>query len=99
MIMTIEKKIEGNTAELKLNGWLDTQTSPQLEQEISALGSEITALILDFSELEYISSAGMRQLVSAYKKMNGALTLRNVSAEVMSVISMTGIDKKITIEK
>ena len=97
--MTIEKKVEGTTAELKLNGWLDTQTSPQLEAEIASLGSEITALILDFAELEYISSAGMRQLVSAYKKMNGALTLRNVSAEVMSVISMTGIDKKITIEK
>ena len=65
--MTIEKKVEGTTACLKLSGWLDTQTSPQL--------------------------------VSAYKKMNGELTLRNVSAEVMSVISMTGIDKRITIEK
>ncbi len=97
--MTIEKKVEGTTACLKLSGWLDTQTSPQLEEEIGSLGSEITALILDFAELEYISSAGMRQLVSAYKKMNGALTLRNVSAEVMSVISMTGIDKRITIEK
>ena len=97
--MTIEKNIQGTTAELKLNGWLDTQTAPQLEAEINALGTEVTALILDFTSLEYISSAGMRQLVSAYKKMNGALTLRNVSAEVMSVISMTGLDKRIKIEK
>lgn len=97
--MTIEKNIEGTTACLKLNGWLDTQTAPQLEEEIAALESNITALILDFAELEYISSAGMRQLVSAYKKMNGELTLRNVSAEVMSVISMTGLDKRIAIEK
>ena len=97
--MTIEKKINGNKAELKLNGWLDTQTAPQLEEEITALGSEISALVLDFSELEYISSAGMRQLVSAYKKMNGALTLAHVSDEIMSVISMTGLDKRIKIEQ
>ena len=97
--MTIEKNIQGTTAELKLNGWLDTQTAPQLEEEIAALGSDVTALVLDFSALEYISSAGMRQLVSAYKKMNGALTLRNVSSEVFSVISMTGLDKRINIEK
>lgn len=97
--MTIEKNIQGTTAELKLNGWLDTQTAPQFEEEISALGADVTALVLDFSALEYISSAGMRQLVSAYKKMNGALTLRNVSAEVLGVISMTGLDKRIKIEK
>ena len=97
--MTIEKNINDNKAELKLSGWLDTQTSPQLEAEISSLGSEITALVLDFSELEYISSAGMRQLVSAYKKMNGALSLAHVSDEIMSVISMTGLDKRIKIEQ
>ena len=97
--MTIEKNLQGTTAELKLNGWLDTQTAPQFEEEISALGADVTALVLDFSALEYISSAGMRQLVSAYKKMNGALTLRNVSAEVLGVISMTGLDKRIKIEK
>ncbi len=96
--MTIEKNINDNKAELKLSGWLDTQTAPQLEEEITALGSEISALVLDFSELEYISSAGIRQLVSAYKKMNGALTLAHVSDEIMSVISMTGLDKRITIE-
>ena len=97
--MTIEKNIDGSTACLKLSGWLDTQTSPQLEQEIATLGNEITSLVLDFSELEYISSAGMRQLVSAYKKMNGALKLTHVSEEILSVISMTGLDKRITIEK
>ena len=97
--MTIEKNIDGSTVCLKLSGWLDTQTSPQLEQEIATLGNEITSLVLDFSELEYISSAGMRQLVSAYKKMNGALKLTHVSEEILSVISMTGLDKRITIEK
>jgi anti-sigma B factor antagonist len=96
--MTITKNILGNKAELKLSGWLDTQTSPQLEAELMSLEDGINSLVLDFAEVEYISSAGMRQLVSAYKKMNGNLTLTNVSDEIMSVISMTGLDKRIKFE-
>ena len=97
--MTIEKEIDGTNACLKLNGWLDTQSSPQLDEAVASLGQGISSLVLDFSKLEYISSAGMRQLVSAYKAMNGALKLRNVSDEVLGIISMTGLDKKISIEK
>lgn len=96
--MTIEKIVNGNTAELKLNGWLDTQTAPELEAELRSLEPEITALVLDFSELDYISSAGLRLIVAAYKKMNGELTLRNVSEEIMSVIRMTGLDKRMRFE-
>ena len=96
--MTIEKTVRENAAELKLSGWLDTQTAPELDKEIKSLGEEITALTLDMEKLEYISSAGLRLIVAAYKKMNGALTLRNVSGEIMSVIKMTGLDKRIVIE-
>lgn len=96
--MTIEKNVCENTAEIKLTGWLDTQTAPELDKEIKSLGEEITALTLDMEKLEYISSAGLRLIVAAYKKMNGALTLRNVSSEIMSVIKMTGLDKRIVIE-
>ncbi|MBQ3708122.1 MAG: STAS domain-containing protein [Clostridia bacterium] len=96
--MTIEKNVCENTAEIKLIGWLDTQTAPELDGEIKSLGEEITALTLDMEKLEYISSAGLRLIVAAYKKMNGALTLRNVSGEIMSVIKMTGLDKRIVIE-
>ncbi|MBQ2545487.1 MAG: STAS domain-containing protein [Clostridia bacterium] len=96
--MTIEKNVCENTAEIKLTGWLDTQTAPELDKEIKSLGEEITALTLDMEKLEYISSAGLRLIVAAYKKMNGALTLRNVSGEIMSVIKMTGLDKRIVIE-
>ena len=96
--MTIEKSTHGNTVELKLSGWLDTQTTPQLETEVNALDADVTALTLDFAELEYISSAGLRQIVAAYKKMKGALTLHHVSDEIMNVISMTGLDKRIKIE-
>lgn len=96
--MTIVKNVQGNTVELKLSGWLDTQTTPQLEAEVNALDADVTALTLDFADLEYISSAGLRQIVAAYKKMKGALTLRHVSDEIMNVISMTGLDKRIKIE-
>ena len=53
--MTIEKTAQGNTVELKLSGWLDTQTTPLLEAEVNALDADVTALTLDFTELEYIS--------------------------------------------
>ena len=96
--MTIVKNVQGNTVELKLSGWLDTQTTPQLEAEVNALDEDVSALALDFADLEYISSAGLRQIVAAYKKMKGALTLRHVSDEIMNVISMTGLDKRIKIE-
>ncbi len=95
--MTIEKNVCENTAEIKLTGWLDTQTAPELDEKIKSLGEEITSLTLDMEKLEYISSAGLRLIVAAYKKMNGALTLRNVSGEIMSVIKMTGLDKRIII--
>ena len=96
--MTIEKTAQGNTVKLKLSGWLDTQTTPLLEAEVNALDADVTALTLDFTELEYISSAGLRQIVAAYKKMKGALTLRHVSDEIMNVISMTGLDKRMKFE-
>ena len=96
--MTIEKSVQGSTVELKLIGWLDTQTAPQLEVEVNALDDSTTDLVLDCTELEYISSAGLRQIVAAFRKMDGAMTLRNVSGEIMGIIKMTGIDKRMKFE-
>ena len=93
--MTIEKNVQGTTMEMKLDGWLDTQSSPILADAVNALDGSTTNLILDFTKLEYVSSAGLRQIVAAYKKMNGNMTLRNVSDEIMEVIRMTGLDKRI----
>ena len=93
--MIIEKNVQGTTMEMKLDGWLDTQSSPMLAEAVNALDGSITNLVLDFTKLEYVSSAGLRQIVSAYKKMNGNMTLRNVSDEIMEVIRMTGLDKRI----
>ena len=66
--MEIINNIDGNKATMEIIGWLDTQTAPQLGEELSKLSDDITSLVFDFAKLEYISSAGLRQVVSAYKK-------------------------------
>ncbi|MBR2278377.1 MAG: STAS domain-containing protein, partial [Eubacterium sp.] len=55
-------------------------------------------LVIDCEELEYVSSAGLRQLVAAHTKMKGNLELNNVSAEIMYVLKTTGLDKVINIK-
>ena len=97
--MTIERNMKGTTLQLKLSGWLDTQSAPMFEEEINGLGETVSTLTIDCSALEYISSAGLRQIVAAYKKMTGNLTLRNVSDEIMNVIRMTGLDRRLKFEK
>ena len=95
--MDINKTIEGNAAVFKIDGWLDTQTAPELGAELDALDTGVTELTIDMSALEYISSAGLRQIVAAHKKMDGKLTIKNVSAEIMDVFNMTGFSKRLNI--
>ena len=95
--MTIKKTIEGNTAVLAPEGWLDTQTAPELGAQLDALDASVTELIIDMNALEYISSAGLRQIVAAHKKVNGNLTIKNVSAEIMDVFNMTGFSSHFNI--
>lgn len=97
--MTIERKVNGNTVELSLNGWMDTQSVPTFEAALKELDPIPEQLVLDLTGLEYTSSAGLRQIVAAHKKMKGAMTLRHVSAEVMDVLRMTGIEKRLHIEE
>ena len=97
--MTIEKTRNGNTAELKISGWLDTKTAPELEAALNELGPGVDSLVLDMEHLEYISSAGLRQIVAAYKYMKGALTICHVSSEIRNVLKMTGLDTRLTIEE
>ncbi len=96
--MTIKKKIEGKEATLFLEGWLDTQAAPEMQAELEKLEDNIESLIIDMSALEYISSSGVRQVVTAYKKMNGNLTVKNVSQGIMSIFKITGIDKRINFQ-
>lgn len=99
--MEIINNIDGNKATMEIIGWLDTQTAPQLGEELSKLSDDITSLVFDFAKLEYISSAGLRQVVSAYKKMSykDGFKIINVSDEVFDVFKLTGFDQKINIEK
>ena len=69
--MTITKTTEGNRAVIMLEGWLDTQAAPELGKAVEELGTEITELVLEMKDCEYISSSGVRQIVAAHKKMNG----------------------------
>jgi len=96
--MTIEKTINGNDATLKIEGWMDTQSAPMLEEALGELGPEVKHLVLDLGGLEFVSSAGVRQIVAAHKQMNGELTLRNVSVEVQDVLTMSGVARKLHIE-
>lgn len=99
--MEIVSKTEGNKVTMEISGWLDTQTAPQLEKALSGLDDSVTSLVFDFSELEYISSAGLRQIIVAYKKMAGkdGFKIVNVSDEVYDVFKLTGFDQKIHIER
>ena len=97
--MTITKTIENNKAILSVEGWLDTNSAPELGREIEAL-TDIESLILDFDKLEYISSAGLRILLSTQKMMNkqGSMVLKNVNEDVMDIFNITGFIDILTIE-
>ncbi len=95
--MEIKKEFNGEKAVFYIVGWLDTQTAPALKEALDALTAEVTALAIDCSELEYVSSAGLRQLVAAHTKMNGSFELNHVSAEIQYVLKTTGLDKVIKI--
>ena len=99
--MEIISRTEGNKVTMEITGWLDTQTAPQLEEELSKLSDEATSLVFDFAKLEYISSAGLRQVVAAYKKMQQkeGFKIINISDEVYDVFKLTGFDQNICIEK
>ena len=85
---------------MKLEGRLDTTTSPKLEEELRGSVDGITSLAIDFEKLEYISSAGLRVLLSMQKIMNkqGQMLLKNVSETVMEVFEVTGFSEFLNIE-
>ncbi|MBQ4177551.1 MAG: STAS domain-containing protein [Lachnospiraceae bacterium] len=98
--MTINKMQEGNTLLIALEGRLDTMTSPELEKELKAAMDSVDSLVLDFGKLDYISSAGLRVLLSAHKQMNskGGLTVKNVNEVVQEIFDVTGFADILNIE-
>ena len=98
--MTIEIKRNSEETIIELAGRLDTTTAPALDKTINNDVEGTTKLVLDFKNLEYISSAGLRVLLSAQKRMqkSGSMKVTNVCEEVMEVFEMTGFADILTIE-
>lgn len=98
--MTINKTENEKQLIISLEGRLDTATSPQLEVELKRSVGDKDTLIFDFEKLEYISSAGLRVLLSAQKVMNrqGKMTVKNVNQTIMDVFDVTGFSDILTIE-
>ena len=95
--MNINKELTGTALTLTVSGRLDTLTAPMLEQEIKASCGNITDLTLDFQELQYISSAGLRVVLGAHKATKGNLVVKNVNEVVMEVFDVTGFSDILTI--
>ena len=98
--MTIDVKKIADQVTITVAGRLDTTTAPALEKAINENIQEEKHLVLDIKELEYLSSAGLRVLLGAQKKMQkiGSMTVRNVCEEIMEIFEMTGFADILQIE-
>ena len=98
--MTIQKTKNGTELTVAPEGRLDTLTAPELEAELKASLDGVTALTLDLKKLEYLSSAGLRVLLSTQKLMckQGSMKVTGVQSEVMEIFDMTGFSDILTIE-
>mgnify|MGYP002524751520 CR=1 FL=1 len=98
--MTINTTKNNDKVTFQISGRLDTTTAPELEKAVNELGEDAKELIIDMKELEYISSAGLRVLLAAQKKMKktGSMKLSNVGETVMEVLEITGFSDVLTIE-
>jgi len=97
--MKINKTTAGVSMTLELEGRLDSVTAPQLEAELKCSLDGITELALDFSALDYLSSAGLRVILAAQKVMDkkGCMQIRNVNETIMNVFEITGFTDLLTI--
>ena len=99
-MLTIKKTIENGKAVLAPEGRLDTVTAPKLEAEIKAVLQTANDLTLDFAQLDYISSAGLRVLLSAQKSIakQGKMKIINVHQTIREIFDVTGFSDILTIE-
>ncbi len=98
--MTITKTQNEKELVIILDGRLDTTTAPDLENELKHSYDGVELLVLDMTNLSYVSSAGLRVILSAQKVMNkqGKMVVRNVNEIIMEVFEVTGFDDFLTIE-
>ncbi len=99
--MNIKKKKEGSTLNIIISGRIDTVTAPEVDSFVNQNLDGVESLILDFKEVNYVSSAGLRVLLSLQKKMmvKGEMKLVNVNDAVNDVFEVTGFDEILTYEK
>lgn len=98
--MEIVKSRNNVTTTVRISGRIDTTTSPELDKELRDSFDKCNELLLDFAEVEYISSAGLRVLLSAQKVMSrkGGMRLRHVSEDIMEIFEVTGFSEILDIE-
>ena len=98
--MKIEKILNEKELTVKLEGRLDTTTSPELEMDLKDALTDVTDLVFDFEKLEYISSAGLRVLLATQKAMNkkGSMKVIHVCETIMEIFDVTGFTDILTIE-
>jgi len=98
--MNIVKNVVDNGMVVALEGRLDTTTAPELEASLKENLDSIDSLVLDFAKLEYISSAGLRVLLSTHKALmpKGGMTIKNVCPEILEVFEITGFKDILDIE-
>lgn len=97
--MTIKKTLENKKLTVELGGRLDTATAPKLDEELNESLNGVAELVLDMAELVYLSSAGLRSILAAQKRMNrqGSMVVRSVCPAIMEVFEMTGFVDILTI--
>ena len=99
--MEIKKEQNGTSLTMFLSGRLDTVAAADFEKELEASLEGVSSLVLDCTDLTYVASSGLRTFLMAQKRMNkqGSMTMRHVQDAVMEVLSMTGFDDLLQIEK
>ena len=99
-MLKIKQEANGTDLIFTLEGRLDTTTAPQLENELKKSLGGVKMLTFDFKALEYISSAGLRVLLSSQKQMNkqGEMVIKNVNSDIMEIFDVTGFSDILTIE-
>ena len=99
-MLTTNKSIENGTATFALNGWLDTTSAPQFEQDLKGSLEGVSLVVLDLKDLEYISSAGLRLVIALQKQTadtDNKLVIRNINKVVAEVFKVSGLNKVLTI--
>lgn len=99
--MNLKRTTENGVLTVTVSGRIDTSTAPDFEQGVKPYLEGVTELILDFAEVNYVSSAGLRALLSMHKIMmkQGSMKLINVNEEVCDVFEVTGFDEILTYNK